>query len=409
MEDTRRRATWPLTRLPSIPRLQRCLVRTRVRSLARSTPQLRGTAAFWSIPMRAGQRIITHDHDYGANWVAFLRAVEVRGVKIDQIPSDPDGQIDLDRLAAALARPDEVAVVSLAWIPTSGGLVNPRRSSWRTHRAGLCGRSCSTHARPSARSTLTLLRLDVTSSPQPAASFSVVRAAPDFSMPAIQSSSGSRQRSPDHHGAEWVALDRYEFVDGARRFEYWEFDHAALAGAGGGSRSRNRTRYRADREHHQATCRGASIGIAGGSGYGCTTKGSIGVALSQRRTRRRRHQRLRRCSQPSRSTYRRHTSIRRAPTWRVEGCCRWCGFRFTARRPLQRSNERSTSCEHSEPAALPAGVWLGSRAGLVSDKWVFRRRIGQGINAVFPSACTCRRPRLRSPRSCGLQPRPASG
>ena len=45
-------------------------------------------AGFWSIPMKRGQRIITANAAYGANAVAFLRAVERRGVTIDVVGDD---------------------------------------------------------------------------------------------------------------------------------------------------------------------------------------------------------------------------------------------------------------------------------------------------------------------------------
>ena len=37
---------------------------------------------------------------------------------------------------------------------------------------------------------------------------------------------------PDHHGADLVAVDRYELMPDARRFEYWEYNHAAWVGLG---------------------------------------------------------------------------------------------------------------------------------------------------------------------------------
>ena len=188
-------------------------------------------AAFWSIPMRAGQRIITHDHDYGANWVGFLRAVEVHGVEIDRIPSDAEGQIDLDRLAVALARPDEVAVVSLAWIPTSGGLVNPAAA------VGALTQQADVPFLLDACQAVGQLDIDVASI---GCDFLTATGRKFLRGPRGTGFLYARDAviervtpsQPDHHGAEWVVLDRYEFIDGARRFEYWEFDHAAWLGLG---------------------------------------------------------------------------------------------------------------------------------------------------------------------------------
>lgn len=188
-------------------------------------------AAFWSLPMRPGQRIVTHEHDYGANWIAFLRAVERRGLVIEQLPSDPSGQVDLDRLASILERPDEVAVVSLAWIPTSGGLVNPAAA------VGALTRQAGVPFLLDACQAVGQLDVDVDEigcdfltatgrkflrGPRGTGFLYVREAILERAVPA----------QPDHHGADWIALDRYEFAEGARRFEYWEHDHAAWLGLG---------------------------------------------------------------------------------------------------------------------------------------------------------------------------------
>lgn len=188
-------------------------------------------AAFWSIPMRPGQRVITHDHDYGANWIAFMRAAERFGVSIDRIPSDANGQIDLERLGHALERPDDVALVSLAWIPTSGGLVNPAAA------VGALTRNAGVPFLLDACQAVGHLDIDVQAigcdflsgtgrkylrGPRGSGFLYVADAMLDRCTPA----------QPDHHGADWVALDRYELAPGARRYEYWEYNHAAWLGLG---------------------------------------------------------------------------------------------------------------------------------------------------------------------------------
>ncbi|MFK8024837.1 MAG: aminotransferase class V-fold PLP-dependent enzyme [Ilumatobacter sp.] len=188
-------------------------------------------AAFWSIPMRAGQRIITHDHDYGANWIAFLRAVEIHGVVIERIPSDRFGQIDLGRLAVVLERPEDVALVSLAWIPTSGGLVNPAAA------VGAMTRGAGVPLLVDACQAVGQLDVDVEAigcdflsatgrkylrGPRGTGFLYARRDGLDRFTPS----------QPDHHGADWTSIDDYQLVDGAARFEYWEFSHASWLGLG---------------------------------------------------------------------------------------------------------------------------------------------------------------------------------
>ena len=188
-------------------------------------------AAFWAIPKRAGQRIITHDHDYGANWIAFLRAVEIHGVVIERVPSDEHGQIDLARLASALERPDDVALVSLAWIPTSGGLVNPAAA------VGALTRDAGVPFLLDACQAVGHLDIDVEAIGCDALSATgrkYLRGPRGSGFLYVRSVSTDRfvPAQPDHHGAKWTALDRYEFADGATRYEYWEYSHSAWLGLG---------------------------------------------------------------------------------------------------------------------------------------------------------------------------------
>lgn len=188
-------------------------------------------AAFWSIPMRAGQRIITHDHDYGANWIAFLHAVETRGVVIDRIPSDTLGQIDLEALGRSLEEPDDVALVSLAWIPTSGGLVNPAAA------VGALTRAAGVPFLLDACQAVGQLDIDVDAIGCDLLSGTGRKylrgpRGTGFLYASENILDGLTPAQPDHHGADWTALDRYEFAAGATRFEHWEHSHAAWLGLG---------------------------------------------------------------------------------------------------------------------------------------------------------------------------------
>src|SRR6266496_3309433 len=58
--------------------------------------------AFWSLPLRPGDRILTCEAEYASSYISYLQAVERTGVRVEVVPSDADGQIDVDDLARRL-------------------------------------------------------------------------------------------------------------------------------------------------------------------------------------------------------------------------------------------------------------------------------------------------------------------
>ena len=89
--------------------------------------------AFASIPLRAGQRILTARTEYVSNAIALLQACERTGATLEVIEDDEQGQVDVDALAARLD--DDVALVALTHVATGGGLVNPAAAVGRLTRA----------------------------------------------------------------------------------------------------------------------------------------------------------------------------------------------------------------------------------------------------------------------------------
>lgn len=187
-------------------------------------------SAFWAVPMSPGQRVVVHDHEYGANIVAFLAAAERRGVVIERVPSDASGQVDVDAVADRLARFD-VALVSLTHVPTNGGLVNPAAEVGAlTKAAGVPFLLDACQSVGQRRIDVGEIGCDLLS----ATGRKYLRGPRGTGLLYVSDSVVDRltPSHPDHHGAELITGDQFEWRTGARRFEHWEHSVAGWLGLG---------------------------------------------------------------------------------------------------------------------------------------------------------------------------------
>jgi selenocysteine lyase/cysteine desulfurase len=79
--------------------------------------------AFYSLPLESGDQILTHSSEYASNYLAYLQQARRRGLKVDVVPSDQFGQIDVAALESMIN--ERTRLISINHIPTQSGLVNP--------------------------------------------------------------------------------------------------------------------------------------------------------------------------------------------------------------------------------------------------------------------------------------------
>ena len=248
-------------------------------------------AAFWSVPMEAGQRILTAEVAYGANAIAYLHAEQTRKVRVEVVPSDETGQLDVAALAERMD--DDVALVAITHVPTDGGLVNPAAA------VGAVTREAGVPYLLDACQSVGQLGLDVGElgcdllsatgrkylrGPRGTGFLFVSDTIVDRLLPAM----------PDLHGAEWIESGDYRFAAGARRFEHWEYNHAAWLGLGtaidelraiGIDRVEATVRTRADELRQALVDRGLPVFDLGADRCGIVTTNVPAVAAEDAKAR----------------------------------------------------------------------------------------------------------------------------
>jgi cysteine desulfurase len=182
---------------------------------------------FYAVPLAPGDRILVTQAEYASNAIAALQRARTHDAVVEAIPSDGSGQLDLEALERMLD--ERVRLVSLVHVPTNGGLVNPvGEATTLAHRVGAL-------VLLDACQSVGQLDVDVASLDVDALSATGrkwLRGPRGTGFLYVRPELAATLEPPvlDLRSATWVADDRYELRDDARRFELWEADVAGQLG-----------------------------------------------------------------------------------------------------------------------------------------------------------------------------------
>jgi cysteine desulfurase/selenocysteine lyase len=185
--------------------------------------------AFYALPLEPGDRILTTTSEYASNVIAFLQLARRRGVRVEMVPDDPTGQLDVEALRGMLD--ERVKLIAVNHVPTHNGLVNPAAEIGKVAReAGvtyLLDACQSVGQMPVEVGEIGCDLLSVTGR-------KFLRGPRGTGFLFASEPLLGRLDPPflDLHAADWTPAGGFEVRPDARRFESWESSLACRLGLG---------------------------------------------------------------------------------------------------------------------------------------------------------------------------------
>jgi selenocysteine lyase/cysteine desulfurase len=187
--------------------------------------------AFYAFDFKPGDRILTAVAEYASNYLAYLQVCRRTGARVEVVPDDAAGQLDVAELERRVDRGGPVKLITVTHVPSNGSLVNP---------AAEIGRVARTRGIPyllDACQSVGQMPIDVQATQVDLLSTTgrkFLRGPRGIGFLYVRREWIERLVPPflDLHAAEWTAADNYVIRADARRFENWESNIAAKLGLG---------------------------------------------------------------------------------------------------------------------------------------------------------------------------------
>ncbi len=181
-----------------------------------------------SEPLTLGDRILVSAAEYASNVLPLLQLSRSTGARLEFLPDDPDGALDVDALAAMLD--DDVALVAVTHCPSQNGVVNDVAAVGALiadHRAWYLVDACQSVGQ------LPVNAEEIGADFLSATGRKYLRGPRGTGLlHASAAALGRLEPFPlDLHGATWTPAG-YAVAPSAQRYEFWEKPYAAHLGLG---------------------------------------------------------------------------------------------------------------------------------------------------------------------------------
>lgn len=186
--------------------------------------------AFYSLPLQAGDVVLTSTTEYAGNYIPYLQLKQQRGIEIRVIANDEHGQVSLPALKKML-EDERVALIALPVIATNGGPVQP------VEQIGALARAAGVLFLLDACQGVGQMPIDVQKigcHMLAATSRKYLRGPRGMGFLYVERSLCQNLEPVflDLHAASLKTSDTFEIRADARRFENWECNVAAKLGLG---------------------------------------------------------------------------------------------------------------------------------------------------------------------------------